>query len=350
MITSTKRFGSYILESASDALKHLEIDDNNTYKSTCTIPSTWVELDLLEIRQYNDDTNIFRFKLPNNEQYLRLPIGAYLLVKAPKCEHGTGDDAIRPYTSISSDKGLGYFEIICKRYKEWGVKEDKLSQNNLFLFIKTDHSYRPQGAVSNYIHNLKIGDKLSFKHTSACKGKIYFPFPDEISTIIMLAVGIGVAPMINILRAIFDVENRDLTKNITNVILLYGVRETKDILLQKVLEDWRVSEPRFRVVYCIGSRWSQVIMGAKTKEEYLPPPLPKGYQELQDAGVPVELGWVNEDKIKRYTPPSSMTSRVIVCGLPSVYDKLCGPRTEEEVKQGSVLQNLGYSKENVIKL
>ena len=157
MITATKRFGSYVLERATDAIKHYESDiGTDDYESSCTIPNAWVELELLEIRPYNDDTSIFRFQLPDSQQYLRLPLGSFLLVKAPDCEHG-GGDAIRPYTSISID-GNGYFEIICKRYNEWGIKEEALKSQAHFLFIKTDHSYRPAGAVSNYIHNLKVGN------------------------------------------------------------------------------------------------------------------------------------------------------------------------------------------------
>jgi cytochrome-b5 reductase len=348
MITAIKSFGSYKLSRATDALVHLEVEDK-TYKSTCTIPNTWTDLELLEIRPYNDDTSIFRFRLPENELFLHLPIGSFLLVKAPDCEHG-GGDAIRPYTSISIDNGDGCFEIICKRYKEWGVKEDELKSSSTFLFIKTDHSYRPAGAVSNYIHNLKVGQKLQFKHTSSCRGKLSFPFDSCVDTLIMLAVGIGVAPMINTLRTIFNDENRELTKNITNITLLYGVREVKDILLKELLEEWRIkyASRGFRVVYCIGSRWNQVLMGAKTKNEFIPPPLPKGYADLLNDGLPVELGWINEDKLIRHTPIFSAGHLAMVCGLPGVYDKLCGPRTSDDV--GGILQKLGYNNKNVIKM
>ena len=40
---------------------------------------------------------------------------------------------------------------------------------------------------------------------------------------------------------------------------------------------------RFKVLFCVGSRWANVHMGAKTKSEYVPPPLPAGFEQLQAA-------------------------------------------------------------------
>ena len=53
-------------------------------------------------------------------------------------------------------------------------------------------------------------------------------------------------------------------------------------------------------------------------------------------------GWINDEKIKKYAYPPSLDTKVLVCGLPGVYDKLCGPRSSQEVAEGSVLYNLGY--------
>ena len=41
--------------------------------------------------------------------------------------------------------------------------------------------------------------------------------------------------------------------------------------------------------------------------------------------------------------------KVFVCGLPGVYEKLCGGRQTKEVVPGSALANLGYSERHVIK-
>jgi ferredoxin-NADP reductase len=44
----------------------------------------------------------------------------------------------------------------------------------------------------------------------------------------MIAVGVGIAPMIQALNDLLDEENNDTTK----IVLLYGVRNVKDILLR----------------------------------------------------------------------------------------------------------------------
>jgi cytochrome-b5 reductase len=86
-------------------------------------------------------------------------------------------------------------------------------------------------------------------------------------------------------------------------------------------------------------------MSAKTRD-YQPPPAPRDFDTLLP---PRELGWVNEDKIRKYAFPPSPTSRVFICGLPGIYDKLCGPRTEMAVATDSVLYQLGYCDKMVVK-
>lgn len=205
MITTEKRFGSYVLKKIdyedllqSNAGYHIteelintdndsEIDNNRSQTQlmdsssdgtdiqlkrsssslNCSIPSEWSSLELLSIDDYNHDTSIFTFQLPTDRgnKYLNLPVGGFLLILGPNCDHD-GGHAIRPYTSISDDyhdnrdKVTGSFKVLCKRYNQWGVKESKETN---FLFTRTNHSYRPPGALSNYIHRLKVGDHLQFK-------------------------------------------------------------------------------------------------------------------------------------------------------------------------------------------
>ena len=91
--------------------------------------------------------------------------------------------------------------------------------------------------------------------------------------------------MIRVLRATLeDCEGNDFT-NAVQIVLLYGVRDRRDILMKELLDNMETNSiqspspdaeecsmgeskefKRFKVVYCIGSRWSNVIMGAKTSK------------------------------------------------------------------------------------
>jgi hypothetical protein len=219
MITTVKKYGSYLLSNATPYSRDI-IDDPTepSLVSSCTISSFWSELSLLSITPYNHDTSIFRFALPPEAEKLNLPIGGFLLVLAPGREHD-GTDAVRPYTSITDDviqnkEGfIPSFDILCKRYDQWGIPE---SSHNNFLFTKTNHSYRPPGAVSTYLHSLKIGDKVKFKHNSHCLGKIAYPFPGS-KKLMMIAVGAGIAPMIQILRRLFKDYERAISSCSTSL-------------------------------------------------------------------------------------------------------------------------------------
>lgn len=369
MITTVLKFGRYvrtddvtlndILGSNAAVLQQEQLQQLQT--GGCAIPNYWIELSLLDIRIYNHDTSIFRFQLPTGQQRLNLPVGCFLLIK-----HPSSDATIRPYTAthdddvLNGDLGInetGSFEILCKRYDEWGQKE---SVSTHFLFTKTDHSYRPAGIMSNYLHTLKVGDHVGFQFNHLCGGSLgrhlqQSPPPQSLDTLTMIAVGVGIAPMIHALRTLFKQRDHDVHENAATippprlkVVLLYGVREVRDILMRELLEEWRERYPDiFSLHYCVGSRWANVHMGAKTKSDYVPPPLPTGFSAIAHCA---SLGWVNEDKIKAYGYPPSDRTLVVVCGLPGVYQKLCGPRTDVQLSSDSALYNLGYRSEMVCKL
>ena len=159
MISGEKEFGVYKL-----AKVHYYDDEEDEasapveYVSTCYFGSKWVSCTLESVLKYNSDTSIFRFRLPNLDDRLNLPIGGVLLARAIGCDHD-GSDAIRPYASITDNNCFGYFEVLCKRYDEWGQKETPTS----LFFGATNHAYKPPGAMSEYIHSLVPGQTLEFK-------------------------------------------------------------------------------------------------------------------------------------------------------------------------------------------
>lgn len=171
MISSIKQHGSYLLKVRNYfrdyVLDNDKVNGHEVVESTCSISSSWTALELLSIIPYNHDTSVFRFSLPVGAQRLGLPLGGFLLVQIPAEDHDGCAPTFRPYTNINdedamlvSDDSLAYFEILCKRYDQWGEKE---SPTTHFLFTRTDHSYRPPGIASNYIHSLKPGQTLSFQ-------------------------------------------------------------------------------------------------------------------------------------------------------------------------------------------
>lgn len=131
------------------------VDGQLEYASSCCIPTTWIDFTLLEVQPYNHDTSIFTFGIPY--KYLNLPTCACLLLLAPDVEHG-GGDAIRPYTPISPRNKEFKFDLLVKRYDEWGTKCEDGSLFSYFNYNTNPHSYKPKGVVSNYIFERQIGD------------------------------------------------------------------------------------------------------------------------------------------------------------------------------------------------
>jgi len=77
-------------------------------------------------------------------------------------------------------------------------------------------------------------------------------------------------------------------------------------------------------------------------------PAPPGWEST--ATYVAETGWIDEAKIQKYAFPPSEDTLFFVCGLPPMYNVLCGPRTEKELKEGSVLHKLGYTTPMIAKM
>ena len=109
-------------------------------------------------------------QVPGGRDSPELPTCACILIKAPGCEHpwtehpwiakgASGTVAVRPYTPISPRGMNGKFQLLIKRYREWGTPP---TENEGYALHR---SYRPPGAVSSYMHNLEPGvDAVQFSH------------------------------------------------------------------------------------------------------------------------------------------------------------------------------------------
>jgi len=79
--------------------------------------------------------------------------------------------------------------------------------------------------------------------------------------------------------------------------------------------------------------------------EIHPPLPPKDFDTLPESGR--EIGWVDENVLAKHAFKPANDAKVFVCGLPSVYESLCG--SKEEKKISGVLAKLGYSENMVVK-
>ena len=250
----------------------------------------WAEIPLVDRKKYNHDSTVFSFGLPAGKS-LNLPVCACVLVRG---KNSSGEVAVRPYTPISPNSVQGSFDLLVKVYE--------------------------QGTVSKYLDGLEIGAKVGFKHIPF-NIKAQYPFGKK--TITMIAGGTGIAPMYQALH-----ELAGHADDSTEVTLLYGNKSPQDILLKHEL-DLLVSKSagRIKVVYVVGTQPDQAPI----------------------SGWPGELGWIDKAKFQKYAAPPSADTLVMVCGLPPLYDVFCGPRNETDVKEGSVLHELGYTAEMVVK-
>ena len=268
------------------------------YASSCCLPTSWVELPLLTVRQHNHDSTIFRFGLPEGRNSLDLPVCACLLLRAPGATP-EDEDVVRPYTPIAAEAGS--FDLLVKRYE--------------------------QGKASRYLHDLAPGETVGFKHI-AKNVKTQHPF--SYRQITMIAGGTGITPMFQALSQMFGAaEDSESQLDHTEVALLYGSATEADILLRDELDELaRRAGGRLRVHHVVGRS---------------PDDRPKGWTG--------ECGWVDSEKVARLglSPTADGSSAAFVCGLPALYDTMCGPRDEDGLRAGTVLHRLGYAAADVVK-
>ena len=130
--------------------------------------------------------------------------------------------------------------------------------------------------------------------------------------------------MIQALHAILGTGPDGQRSATEEVTLLYGSRTKSDILGGDMLSAWSHTYEQFKYYDVLS-------------------------HEPNDSTYDGLRGWIDKAKIENYLPPASMGNDVIifVCGPPILYELLCGPRNETEIR--GVLGELGYSSEQVFK-
>lgn len=171
--------------------------------------------------------------------------------------------------------------------------------------------------MSEHMHSLKINDTLDFK------GPIpKYPWEaNKHNHICLIAGGTGITPMYQLMRQIFK-NPEDKTK----VTLVFGNVTEDDILLRKEFQELENTYPqRFRAFYVLDNP-------------------PKGWSGGQ--------GYISKDLLKTVLPePKEDNIKIFVCGPPGMYKAISGGKVspKDQGELSGILQELGYSKEQVFK-
>lgn len=255
----------------------------------CQFAEDFVAVPLLERIPVSSTSSVLRFGLPDTSSPLNLSTCACILAKATI----GGEAVIRPYTPISTNELKGCFDLLVKDYGSTAKMSKLLCQD------------------------LKVGETVEFKHIQF-NVKIQAPFQPK--KICMLVGGTGITPMVQALHAILGDNESD-----TEVVMLYGSKVADDILGKELVDTWAQDhKDRFKVVHILSDE-----------------PANSEWTGLR--------GYIDSDTIKSNFPdPSAGDDLLIfVCGPPPMYDALCGPRDQKELK--GLLAGMGYKAEQVCK-
>jgi len=176
--------------------------------------------------------------------------------------------------------------------------------------------------MSTHLCTAPVGSFVDFKHIEF-NVKIQAPFTQK--KIAMIVGGTGITPMVQALHAILG--NKD---NDTVVSMLYGSRESTDILGKELLDNWETNYGdngkggKFSVTHVLSD-------------------------EDESSDWKGKRGFITKELIKEHFPGPEEGDDVIifVCGPPIMYNIFCGPRGDKDIS--GVLKEMGYNNNQVYK-
>jgi len=252
-------------------------------------PQEYQKFKLAKITPVNHNVTIFRFSLPSPEHRVGLPVGQHMFLRFTDKDN---KPISRPYTPISSDDELGYFDLLIKLY--------------------------PTGKMSQHLKSMKVGDSIEIRGPSGHvhyhgHGKFEIQRKKEkqivqAKNVGMIAGGSGITPMLQIVRAV----QKDPTDH-THKSLIFGNVSVGDILLKDELDAVvkGAAGGRFKLHYCVDKA----------------PDTPVDYEH--------STGFINADLIKKHLPPPAKDSLVL----------LCGPKPMTDSVTKFLTENLGYTED-----
>jgi len=224
---------------------------------------------IIDISQITHDTKAFRFELPENSSLDFLP-GDHMMMHAEI----DGQTHRRPYTPSSTPEDVGFFEMIIKKY--------------------------PTGLLSGYIHGKNVGDEVVLEGPTA-GGHFKQGMADKIA---MVAGGVGITPIISIIRTIIR-RGYDVDMN-----LIFANNSERDIILRDEFDKYAAEIANFSCKLVI-SEASESWIG--------------------------HTGYITEDLLKANLPPPDDNPLIFLCGPPMM-----------EFKLRQAILSLGYEKTRLV--
>lgn len=244
-------------------------------------PSKKLKVKLIEKEHLTHDVRRLRFELPDNH-VLGLPVGQYIFVSAMI----DGKLVSRPYTPVTSDDDVGYFDCVVKVY----------------------FAPRP-GVMTLHLDSLNIGDTVDIRGPI---GRINYQSAGTFTVssttgsdtkktnhIGMICGGSGITPMLQIIR--------DVLKNPsdgTKLSIIFANQTEEDILLRKELDHYAAANPdRLHVWYTVDK-----------------PPA---------SGWKYSTGFIDEQMIRDNLPVDKKDPLILLCGPPPMIKFACLPNLEK---------------------
>ncbi|GMG99512.1 hypothetical protein Nepgr_001352 [Nepenthes gracilis] len=230
----------------------------------CLDPKKFKEFRLVKRTQLSHNTARFRFALPKPTSVLGLPVGLHIRCRGRDSQD---EEVVRPYTPITLDSDVGYFELVVKMYLK--------------------------GRMSHHFREMQEGDYL---HVLGPVGRFRYK-PGEVQAFGMLAGGSGITPMFQLTRAIL--EN---PKDNTKIRLIYANVTVDDILLKEELDGFASVHPdSFKVYYVLNQPPEKWIGG---------------------------VGFISKDMIKTHYPGPAPDIKILRCGPTGMNKAMAAHLTE----------------------
>ena len=120
----------------------------------------------------------------------------------------------------------------------YSITSSPAEQTTFSLAIKQDGSDHP---VTNWLHeDAQVGDKVEV----ALGGDFYYE-PDEADSVVLIAGGIGLTPLMSIVRSANELATR------TRLTLVYSASTLDELLFRDELESIAADNPRIKLIFTV---------------------------------------------------------------------------------------------------